>query len=103
MSLPNSLHAYISELDAFDRASKSDKGIRIEMPSFSKARHYANRLNYARKLDRTENAKVLDEDMPMHGKSDYDCFMVSVKEDTAGCWWVYIEKNDVIPGEVEEL
>ena len=103
MSLPNSLHAYISELEAFDKARDSEKGIRIEFATFSKARHYANRLNYARKLDRTENAKVLDESSPLHGKSDYDCFMVSVREDTEAHWWVYIEKNDVIPGVVETL
>lgn len=103
MSLPNSLHAYASELDAFERAKTSTKGIRIMFDTHQQARYYSNRLHYARKLDRQENTRALDPAHPLYGKSDHDCFVVSIKEDTEGKWWVYINKNEIIPGAVEEL
>lgn len=103
MSLPNSLHAYTSELDAFERAAQSPRGIRIMFDTHQQARYYSNRLHYARKLDRQENTRVLELAHPLYGKSNHDGFVVSIKEDTEGKWWIYINKNEIIPGTVEEL
>jgi len=103
MPLPASLHAYTSEMEAFDRAKSAPSGIRIEFPDRIRAMAYRARLHGARVLDRKENSRVVDKTSPLYGKSDYDCIVVSIKEDTDGKWWLYLEKNEVIPGIVEEL
>ena len=103
MTLPTSLHAYASELDAYAKAVASPKGIRIEFPTDRAASAYMARLHQCRCLDRKENLSVYDPGDPMYGKSDYDTIRVSKREDTDGGWWLYLEKNEVIPGNVEEL
>ena len=103
MTLPVSLHAYKSEIDAFDRAITATRGIRIEFPDQTRARGYVARLHNARALDRKENLRTLDPTNPLYGKSDFDCITVSIRQDTSGNAWVYLEKNEVIPGHVEEL
>ena len=103
MSLPTSLLAYASELDAFRRANATERGIRIEFPDERSARAYLARLHQARVLDRKENKDVYAPGDPMFGKSDYDTIRVSKREDETGKFWLYLEKNEVIPGFVEEL
>ena len=103
MSLPTSLHAYTSELEAFQRAAASPNGIRIEFPDERSARAYLARLHQARVLDRRENKDIYSPGDPMYGKSDYDSLRVSKREDETGKFWLYLEKNEIIPGFVEEL
>lgn len=103
MSLPNSLHSYTSEIEALDRARNAERGIRIEFPSRSRAVHYRSRLHYARSLDRRENTTAVPQSSPLYGKSDFDCISISLQDDTDGKWWLYLEKNETIPGHVEEL
>ncbi len=102
MTLPTSLHAYKPEFDAYERAKDSARGIRVEFPNTTKARAFTARLHNARVLDRKEN-RGIDKDSPMFGRSEFDCITVALREDTEGKAWVYLEKNEVIPGHVEEL
>jgi hypothetical protein len=64
------------------KATGNDLWVRIgPVDTHQQARYYSNR----------------------YGKSDHDCFVVSIKEDTEGKFWVYIYKKEIIPGAVEEL
>ena len=103
MPLPDSLHAFTTEFEAFDRAVSAEKGIRIEFSDPAPARAYRARLHQARVLDRRENRVAYKEGDPMYGRSSYDSLRVTIREDTAGKHWVYIEKQENIPGTVEEL
>lgn len=101
--MPTSHLSYSAEYDAFDLAEDSDKGIRIPMSNRSAAWNYRNRLHYARCIDRKKNCETYKEGDPLFGSSVYDKFVVKVKQDTADGWWVYIEKNDFNPSNVEAL
>lgn len=103
MPLPTSLLAFEPEMQAFSRADSAEKGIRVEFPEERKARSFIARLHQARVLDRRENLKAYKEGDPMYGKSAFDGIRVSLREDTEGNHWVYLEKMENIPGAVEEL
>lgn len=103
MPLPQSLHSYESEVAAFDRAKAAERGIRIRFETQAAASAYRARLHYARTLDRKENTRGIDPESPLYGKSDFDGIVATVHEDTEGGWWVYLRKNETIPGDVEEL
>jgi|SRR5215472_9049442 len=103
MSMSPNLMAYESEITAFEQAKQSPRGIRIEFDDLAAARYYANRLHYARKRDRMENTRLFGPQTPMHGRSEFDAIRVRLREDKIGHWWVYLEKNEEIPGNVEEL
>ena len=104
MSLPTSLHAYVSEMEAYDQAKSKVRGIRISFgTNFSGAQAYRARLHNARVLDRKENTRGVASDHPMYGKSDFDNIIVSIRQDVDDNYWVYLEKNGDIPGKVEEL
>ena len=81
MSLPTSLHAYQSELDAYQRAKDAKTGIRIQFETQSRAKSYMARLHQARVLDRNENRAAFEPGDPMYAKSDYDAIAASIKED----------------------
>lgn len=73
------------------------------MGSYAAAHYFRLRCNKARVLHREENRKVHDEDMPLHGASEYDPLQLRLKEDTDGAWWVYAERSQLDPASVELL
>ena len=103
MSLSPSLISYESEIMSFERAKASEHGIRIEFETHGQAKYYAARLHQARTVDRRDNTRIGGESSPMHGRSEFDSIRIKLREDEIGHWWVYLEKNDVIPGYVEDL
>lgn len=109
MTLPTSRLAYSDCYDAFDKAVADRKGIRISMRDEAQATYYRMRLNQARKIDRRENAKVYEPGHPMHGCSPYDAIVIRLlpevddDEVPTGNWWLYLQKQEIIPGIVESL
>ena len=104
MPLPNTLGAYTGEFEALERALADPKGIRIWLgPSRQKARHFRYRLHYARSLDRVRSCQATKPGDPTYNTSAFDVLICRLREDTTGDWWVYIEKNEAIPGYVESL
>lgn len=103
MTLPESLLSYGDCMDFFERIADDPKGGRVEIGSFEAAHHFRQRCNKARKLHRQENMKVYEPHMPMYGASEYDPFMLKLKEDTNGHWWVYAHRMALKPGQVELL
>lgn len=102
MSLPNSLLAYQDCLDAFDAAIKDENGIRIRLGSREEATQFRMRMNYCRKLQRLENARIYDDAHPMHGKSDYDAIKCSVRSLPSG-HYVYLEHQVLSESQIESL
>ena len=101
MPTSSSRFTYADCLDVFDRALASPRGVRLRFPDEGEARQYCMRLNKARRLHRIDNAETYETDHPLHGRSEYDIFIVKVKRNTAG-WVVTLERNDVSI-EIEEL
>lgn len=103
MTLSESKLAYQDCFDAYDRGLEAERGIRIHFSNFKDAKYFSMRMNQARSLDRKANARTYPKDHPLYGASNYDSLVLRVKEDVEGDWWVYIEPNTAIPGEVEVL
>lgn len=109
MTLPTSRLAYTDCYNAFDQAVADRKGIRIRMPSQDKAIYYRMRLNQARKIDRRDNCEIYEEGHALHGRSAYDAIVIrllpEVDDDDVptGNWWLYLQKQEIIPGIVESL
>lgn len=103
MPLPTSLQSYQDCLDFFERVVDDPLGGRIFMGSHNEAHQFRLRCNKARQLHREENKKVHEEGMPLHGASEYDPLRLKLREDTAGQWWVYAERTQLNPADVELL
>jgi hypothetical protein len=103
VTLPNSLLSYGDCMDFFERIADDPRGGRVEIGTYKEAHHFRLRCNQARRLHRRENAKIHAPDTKMHGASEYDEFMLKLKEDTNGSWWVYAERMSLKPGQVELL
>ena len=106
MSLSASLHSYPAEIDAFDKALASERGIRIPFSAHHRARRFINRLHHVRKVQRNENTRALGADHPLAGHSDWDTLICSIEssdEESDGVVWVKIEKAPVEMMGIEPL
>ena len=106
MPLPNSAGAYIDCYSVFDRAVADSRGARVAFDTFSEARHFQLRMNYARTLQRRDNSEIYDRGHPLWGTSVYDSLMVKTPiEDTGNPshWWVYIEHRGLNVVAIETL
>lgn len=105
MSLPTSLHAYAAEVDTFDKAMASARGIRLPFGALTGARRFVMRLHQCRKLARLDNLKILGPDAPLAGRSEWDILVCSVRVDATDPdkFWVHIEKAREEMIGIEEL
>ena len=103
MTHPNSHLAYMAELDAFDRARDDPTGIRIFAGTRSKATTMRHRLHYARRILRNRNKEIYSPGDPLYGASVYDDITCTLREDTAGEWWVYLERSPFAIDKIESL
>lgn len=104
MALPDTPAAYQDCYDHFEKAQRSERGIRIHMPDFKSAHYLRSRLNQARVLERRQACRVYPKEDPRYNKSENDKFRVSIIETAEGDgYWVYIELWNQTVGEVEEL
>jgi len=103
MSLPSSLNHYEAEFETLDRCLSAARGIRVHMPNNTTAMHFRQRLHHARVLQRKKNSEVHAKGEPLHNTSIYDCIIIRIRQDVEDNWWIYLEKNLVIPGVVEDL
>jgi hypothetical protein len=104
MSLPTSLHAYEAEVNTFDQALASERGIKIPFGELTRARRFVMRLHQCRKLHRIENAKSLPADSPLHNHSEWDPLICRVAfDDPDKPIWVIIEKARSTMAGIEPL
>lgn len=102
MSLPDSRLAYTDCFEMFEQALKDPAGVRVGCDSDAAAYHMRFRMHKARSIDRKDNFRTYDRDHHMSGKSTYDQFVIRVREDTEGKFWMYIER-EVLPTMIEPL
>ena len=103
MSLPNTLLHYEAELDVLDRAKDNPKGIRIEFPTYEEARLFRFRIHHARALCRVKNCEIYTKGDALYNASVYDNLTCRIKEGRDGIFWLYLEKNLTIQGNIQSL
>lgn len=102
MSVSTSLLAYQDCITIMDQALADPKGARIKVANAGDASYQRLRMHYARKLHRDENAKTYEQGHAMHGRSEYDAITVRIRNIGGECY-LYLERTDVVAGEVESL
>lgn len=102
MSVPKSLLAYTDCIDYFDTALRFSEGCRIPLPDYEFGIRLRMRLNYCRKLDRDNNAKLYAEGHKMHGTSQYDK-ITCVLEQFEAIWYLMLKRNDLMRMPIEGL
>ena len=93
---------YRAEYELMDKAMKEKNGSRAHIGSREAAKTYRLRLNMARQLDRKLNREAYPEGHLLHGSSEYDELVFTVRDDTDDEWWVYLEKA-LAPSHVEAI
>lgn len=93
MALSESIAAYADCFDAYERAAKTKKGIRILFESKKTANYFRLRMNYARVLQRRDSMRLYQRTDPAYGKSEFDKYRIKIVEaaEQTGEWWVYID------------
>jgi hypothetical protein len=102
MSLPNSLLSYDAQLKFMEMALDEERGTRMFFKRPQDAEHWRMRCNYARVLHRRENERVHESDTLMHGKSEYDVLVFTIRTSPDG-FWVYAEKQVLDTSRVEPI
>ena len=103
MSLNNSRRSYDDCFSLFDRALEADRGIRVEVDDIRAANYLRMRMHHARTIDRRDNKLIYpDPEDAMHGRSIYDIFVIRI-EDGEPKAWVYLDKEKVTIGRVEQI
>lgn len=103
MSISTSRLSYADCYELMDRAVADAKGVRIFIGSEDKATHFRMRCHTARQINRRDNEKIYPVGQPMHGASPYDALTFRIREDDEGQYWVYAEKSELDPGDIEPL
>lgn len=103
MGLPSTLGAYEDCFALFDAAIADSRGIRAKFPDHGTANHFQMRMHQARKLKRHEACRIYPRDDHRWGQSEYDRFIVQVREDTLGGWWIYVQPHGAKILTVESL
>lgn len=86
MSLPSSLLAYGPQLTFMETALDLPRGARMFFNTEAEAEHWRMRCNMARSLDRKENEKIYEVGDKMHGKSQFDVLMFTIRHSPDGVW-----------------
>ena len=100
--MSNSRLSYHSEFELMKKALAEDKGIRAPIGSREATMLYRLKLNKARALDRKLNKDIYEVGHILHGGSEFDELVFTVREDESGEWWVYLEKA-MVPTHVEAI
>jgi hypothetical protein len=105
MTAPTSRLAYLDAFEAWEKADADPRGIRLRFTTKENAQTFRSRLHNARSIDRSDNTVIYREDVdnPLYGRSVYDPFVVRLKEDEEGMWWIYIERSSIDRLVVESL
>lgn len=102
MTVPTSPAAYTSEYAVMTAALLDPVGVRLRMNDMDAAVYYRLRCHTARQIDRKRNAETFEKEDPRHFSSEFDRLVLRIRTE-AGEVWLYFEKNEVVPGQVESL
>lgn len=104
MSLSPSRGAYGDCYKIMDQAVSDPVGIRIRLRDEAAGVHLRMRMNQARAIDRSDNAKTYDPGHYMYNRSPYDALVFRAPaEDDFGNWWLVVDKPEAVTYEIESL
>lgn len=103
MSLPHQIAAYDDCVKLYETAAADPKGARACLITYGAAFRMRARMNMARYLLRQEAVRMYEPEDPRYNKSEFDYLKVTVKEDEAGEWWVYVEPHGMEMAIIESL
>lgn len=106
MTVSNSPLSYDDCYTVMTSAIADPNGLRLRMADQDAALYFRMRCHQARKIDRDKNKETYPKNDPtyghLHGTSEYDRLVLRIKlQDRV--WWLYMEKNTIIPGIAESL
>ncbi len=109
MTVSTSSLSYDDIFELFDRADADGHGVRVVFDKYENltdnrgdAFQLRIRINYARKIDRANNAKLYPKDHPLHGRSKYDIYSASIR-DVGNEAHLYLEKRNLNRLKIEDL
>lgn len=92
MSLPTQLGAYADCYELWSTADHLKVGCRTFIgPEYSKAEYLRMRMHQARKLLREQSKRAYPREHKLWNSSDYDIYKLTIKSDSDGNHWLYIE------------
>jgi len=103
MTLPSSLQAYQDCYDFFDRIMDDPQGGRVYRGSYEDAFNWRQRAHYFRTLDRKQSTLMYGPDDKRYGRSPFDVFRLTLKQDTEGGWWVYATRAKINEEDIQLL
>jgi hypothetical protein len=103
MPVSQSALSYADCYQFLDAAVADEKGARVWKGTHKAAAHFRFRCNYARKINRLDNARTYEKDHPMHGRSEYDRVYLTIRQDQNDEWWVYAEHMPDLSNFIEPL
>jgi len=103
LALPETMAAYTDCYEIYDRAQHDGKGVRVHVGEQKDAGILRMRMNQARVLQRREAMRMYDRTDARYGKSENDKFRNTIKEDTEGNWWLYVEPWGLSGLQIESL
>ena len=94
MSLPTTPAAYNDCYEIWTAATTLRGGCRsLVGPDFAKAVYLRMRMHQARQILRNINRRAYPTENPLWNTSEFDAFKVSIKEDSDGNHWLYVEPH----------
>lgn len=104
MSFNKSPLAFDDVREILDKALASPRGIMIPCSTRGAAVALRVRLNYYRKMDRTQSRETYTRDHPMHGRSAYDKLVLRIPaKDTKDEKILFIEQRTAENFEIVEI
>lgn len=103
MSLPTRIAAYEDCLALYARAANAKRGTRALLGTWNEAKMYQMRMHMVRTLIRDEAVRMYDSNDPRSGKCEYDNMSVTLKQDVAENWWVYVTPYTVGVYAIEDI
>jgi hypothetical protein len=109
VTVSNSPLSYNDCYTVMAAALEDPNGIRLRMADQDAALYFRMRCHQARKIDRDKNSETYPKGEPLHRTSAYDKLVLRIRLEgmrSSGqdkVWWLYIEKNSIIPGIAESL
>lgn len=92
MSLPTQLGAYADCYELWSAADSLKVGCRTFVgPDYRHAEYLRMRMHQARKLLRDQSKRAYPREHKLWNSSDYDIYKLTIKDDSDGNYWLYIE------------
>jgi hypothetical protein len=94
VSLPQQPGVYRDCYEIWSRAQSTPGGCRTFVgTSMAQAEYLRSRMHQARKLLRNQSKRAYPREHPAWDTSEYDSYKITIKQDTADNFWLYVEPH----------